>query len=201
MSTMGKVKNHLLTIPIGQPFVSGSFFRHGNRAAVDQALSRLTKRGAVVRIAQGLYCKPKFSPIVGTIMPTDLELAKAVVEGEGAKLAVPGAVWALKFRLTTQVMMSTTFLTDGATRHVRLGKAVMTIMHASPRTMRLASTQPGRAILALEWLGEPAAPLEAIGKIRSALSGSEFCEFVEEAQAKGGWIAKAASAFQGLEVN
>jgi len=195
VSTMGNVKNHLLTIPTGRPFVSATFFRHGNRAAVDQAFSRLARSGEVVRIAQGLYLKPKFSPIVGTIMPTDLEIAKAVVEAEGAKLAVPGAVWALKFRLTTQVMMSTTFLTDGSTRHVHLGKAVMTILHASPRTMRLAGDQPGRALLALEWLGEPAAPLEAIGRIRSALSDAEFGEFLAEAEARGGWIANATKAF------
>lgn len=191
MSTMGNIKNHLLTIPVGRPFVSGSFFRHGNRAAVDQAFSRLTKGGEVVRIAQGLYLKPKYSPVVGTIMPTDLEIAKAVVEAEGAKLAVPAAVWALKFRLTTQMMMTTTFLTDGSTRHVRLGNAVLTILHAPPRTMRLAATQPGRALLALEWLGEPAVPAEAIGKIRSALSQAEFCEFMVEAETTGGWVAKA----------
>ena len=195
MSTMGEVKNHLMAIPIGRPFASGAFLRHGNRPAVDQAFSRLTKSGELVRLAQGLYLKPKFSPIVGPIMPTDLEIAKAVVEVEDAKLALPGAVWALKFRLTTQVMVNSTFLTDGSTHHVRLGKAVLTIRHAPPRTMRLASNPPGRAILALEWLGEPEAPREAIGKIRSALSGAEFTEFVAEAQLKGGWIAKAAQAF------
>jgi len=194
MSTMGNLKIHLSTIPAGRPFASAGFLRHGNRAAVDQALSRLARNGEVVRIAQGLYLKPKFSPIVGTIMPTDLEIAKAVVAAEGARLAVPGAVWALKFRLTTQVMMSTTFLTDGSTRHVRLGNAVLTIQHAPPRTMRLASTQAGRAMLALEWLGEPAAPVEAIGRIRSALSEAEFSEFLAEAEAAGGWIARAAKA-------
>ena len=194
MSTMGNVKTHISTIPNGRPFVSAAFSRHGNRAAVDQAFCRLVRSGEVVRIAQGLYLKPKVSPIVGTIMPTDLEIAKAVMEAEGATVAVPGAVWALKFRLTTQVPMTTTFLTDGSTRHVRLGKAVMTILHAPPRTMRLASTQPGRAMLALAWLGEPAAPVEAIRKIRSALDETDFIDFLGEAEATGGWIAKAAKA-------
>lgn len=195
MSIMGDVKSHLSSIPVGRPFVSASFLRHGNRAAVDQAFSRLAKSGEIFRLAQGVYLKPKFSPIVGPIMPTDDEIAQAIVEAEEAKLAIPGAVWALRFRLTTQVMMSTIYLTDGPTRHVRLGKAVLTIQHAPPRTMRLSGTQAGRAMLALEWLGEPSAPKEAIGKIRSALSAAEFVAFLAEAEAAGGWIDKAAKAF------
>lgn len=195
MSTMGDIRNHLSAIPTGRPFASAAFRRYGNRAAIDQAFSRLTKSGEVVRLAQGLYLQPRISPIVGPIMPTDVEIAKAVVEPEGATIAIPGAVWALKFRLTTQMMLKTIFLTDGSTRHVRLGNAVLTIQHAPPRTMRLAGTQPGRAMLALEWLGEPASPMEAIGRIRSVLSDSEFDEFLAEAQAAGGWIPKAAKAF------
>lgn len=190
MTTMEKVKNHLLEIPAGRPFPSGAFFRHGSRCAVDQALCRLAKKGDIQRLAQGLYLKPKHSAVLGNLMPTDLEIAKAAVETEGARLAVPGAVWALKFGLTTQVMMQTTFLTDGPTRHVHLGQAVLTLRHAAPRTMRLAGTPAGRAILALEWLGEPACPGEAIGKIRKALTETEFQEFRLEVETRGGWIAE-----------
>ena len=199
MSTMGKVKNQLMAFPAGRPFASRLFLRHGNRAAVDQSLSRLAKGGEIFRVAQGIYIKPKRSALLGTLMPSELEVARAVVEPEGAKLAIPGAVWALKFRLTTQMMMNATFLTDGPTRHVRMGKAVLTLLHASPKVMRRSGAPAGRAILALEWLGEPAAPLEAIGKVRAALTASEFLEFMTEANAAGGWIAQATREFLAQE--
>jgi hypothetical protein len=195
MSTMGEVKSQLMKIPIGRPFASGMFRRYGNRAAVDQSLCRLARDGEILRVSQGIYIKPKRSAVVGIIMPSELDVARAVVEGEEASLGLPGAVWALKFGLTTQVMLQTTFLSDGPTRHVRMGKAVLTILHAPPRVMRLAGTPAGRAILALEWLDEPADPTAAIAKVWNQLSESERLEFMCEAEARGGWVAKVARQF------
>jgi hypothetical protein len=143
-------------------------------------------------VARGIYVKPRVSNILGVVHPGAYEVALAVTEAEGSKLAAHGAAWALKFGLTTQVMTSPTYLTDGSTRRIRHGKSVIILHHASPREMRHASTTPGRAILALQWLGEPASVDEVLDVVRRKLSKSEFAEFLEEASALGGWIAKAA---------
>ncbi len=195
MTVTKTIHEHISRIPTGRPFLSASLVRHGSRAAVDQALSRLEKAKEILRVARGVYVKPRVSGLLGPVPPGALEVAQAVAEAEGAKVAFHGATWALKFGLTTQVMTSSTFLTDGRTRRLHLGKALLTLRHASPREMRLAERPGGRAILALRWLNEPASPEWAMEKLRTALSLSEWQEFQAEAAVEGGWIARAAKGF------
>jgi hypothetical protein len=43
------------TLPEGEPITAKALLHLGNRAAVDQVLARLVRRGALMRAAQGLY--------------------------------------------------------------------------------------------------------------------------------------------------
>jgi hypothetical protein len=151
----------------------------------------LARSGEILRVARGVYVRPRVSKLLGAVRPGPFEVAQAVAEAEGARLAVHGAVWALKLGLTTHVMSSPTYLTDGSTRRIRLGKSVITLRHASPREMRLSATSAGRALLALEWLGEPENPGGTLETIRRGLAETEYSEFIEEVRRTRGWIAKA----------
>lgn len=192
-----RVRGHLAGIPLGQPFTSAHLRHLGHRAAMNRALSRLTQAGDLVRVARGVYVNPRRSKILGAVLPGALEVAQAVAESRGVRIAYHGEAWALRFGLTTQVMVSPTYLTDGPTRRIRLGKSLVTLRHASSRLMRLAESQAGRAILALEWLGEPASPETAMGKVWAALSESEWGEFLTEADLAGGWVARFAKVWSG----
>ena len=196
MTVTQTIREHISRIPAGRPFLSASLVRYGSRAAVDQVLSRLEKAKVILRVARGVYVRPRLSTILGPVHPGVFEVAQAVAEAEGAQVAIHGAAWALKFGLTTQVMTSSTFLTNGRTRRLHVGKALLTLRHASPLEMRLAESPSGRAILALRWLNEPASPQWAMEKLRAALSSSEWGEFQAEAATEGGWIAKAVKEFQ-----
>ena len=196
MTATKSIREYLNAIPIGRPFATGSLVRFGTRAAVDQALSRLEKDQEILRVARGIYVKPRLNSILGRIRPGIFEVAQAITEAEGAKLAIHGAAWALKFGLTTQVMTSSTYLTDGRDRRLHVGKALLTLRHASPLEMRLAEKPSGRAILALRWLNEPASPRLAMEKLWAALPPNEWEEFRVEALAEGGWIAKAIKGFK-----
>ena len=43
------------------------FLDLGSREAIDQALHRLTRAGAIRRIARGLYDKPAFNKLTGAV--------------------------------------------------------------------------------------------------------------------------------------
>ncbi|WP_164834226.1 DUF6088 family protein, partial [Sinorhizobium meliloti] len=45
-------------MPEGSPLSAKSLLHLGNRAAVDQALSRLTERGELIRAGRGIYMRP-----------------------------------------------------------------------------------------------------------------------------------------------
>jgi hypothetical protein len=58
MSTMKKVREALLTVPVEQWIPVSFFLPLGPRHQVDQALSDLTKFGEIVRVGRGMYTRP-----------------------------------------------------------------------------------------------------------------------------------------------
>ena len=198
---MEAIRSGVEAMPEGRPFATGSFLGFGNRAAVDKSLQRLVGAGEIMRVARGVYVRPRVSPHVGKVKPQPQEVAQAVAEAMGAAIAPHGATWALALGLTQQEAIRPTFLTNGSTRHVRSGKLTITLQRATPKRMRLAGFRSGGAVLALEWLGCHAEVSVTLGRIRESLGEAEFGRFMEEAKGFGGWIAKAASLFNGKRRN
>jgi hypothetical protein len=58
----------------------------GNRAAVDQALSRLTKAGKIRRISRGVYDVPRHHPTLGPLSPDPDAVARAIADQSGYRL-------------------------------------------------------------------------------------------------------------------
>ncbi len=59
----------------GGVFTPSDFLNVAGRAAVDQALSRLVKNGALRRLTRGLYDYPKLHPKLGRLSPTPDDIA------------------------------------------------------------------------------------------------------------------------------
>jgi hypothetical protein len=53
-----QILSHATGLPEGAPVSAKSLLHLGNRAAVDQALSRLTERGQLIRAGRGVYLRP-----------------------------------------------------------------------------------------------------------------------------------------------
>src|SRR5665213_3987320 len=58
----------------------------GNRAAVDQSLSRLAKAGTIRRISRGVYDFPKTHPTFGALSPDPDAIAKSIAAQAGYRL-------------------------------------------------------------------------------------------------------------------
>jgi len=193
---MESIRNRVESLSVGRPFATGSLLRLGGRAAVDKALQRMAADGAIMRVARGIYVRPRLSLYAGKVRPQPQEVAQAAAEAMGATIAQHGATWALALGLTQQVALNPTFLTDGSTRHLRAGRLAITLRHATPKRIRLAGFRAGGAVLALEWLGRHEDASATFAQIREALGEADFALFMVEAKGFGGWIAKAAYAFE-----
>ena len=53
-----RIVEHTCSLPEARPICAGALLHLGNRAAVDQALSRLARSGRLMRICQGVYMRP-----------------------------------------------------------------------------------------------------------------------------------------------
>ncbi len=137
----------------GSVFTPADFLDLGSRAAVDQALSRLTKNGRLRRLVRGLYDYPQIHSQLGPLAPALDAVAKAFARETGSSLQVAGAQAANALGLSTQVPARSVYLTDGPSRRVVLGKRIVDMRHASPKHLVAAGSMAGTVVQALRHLG------------------------------------------------
>ncbi|MFU0505328.1 DUF6088 family protein [Pseudaminobacter sp. NGMCC 1.201702] len=137
----------------GGVFTPSDFLDVGGRAAVDQALSRLAKSGKLRRLARGLYDFPKVHPQLGPLAPTPDDVAQALARETGSQVQIAGARAANALGLSAQVPAKSTYLTDGPSRRVVLGKRVVDLRHASPKHLIAPGSAVGTVVQALRHLG------------------------------------------------
>jgi len=191
MTTAETIRTQIENIPIGEPFTSTRLRLLGQRAAVDQTLSRLVKKGEITRIARGVFVRPKTSKYVGQVMPEPAKVAQAIASAHGETLQVHGAEAARLLGLTTQMPMQSMFYTSGPGRKMKIGNLHLVFKHAPPRKLALAGQSSGLALTALWYLGKAQVTPRVIENIRQKLSPQAFQQLKTEARSMPGWMADA----------
>jgi uncharacterized protein DUF6088 len=138
----------------GWVFTPRQFVQLGTRAAVDQALSRLHRRGHIRRLTRGIYQFPKIHPNIGVLSPSPEAIAKAVAERTGSRIMVSGAKAANLLGLSTQVPAQNLYLTEGPSRTVRIGNQTVSLKHVASSKMIGAGTEAEIVIQAVRSLGQ-----------------------------------------------
>src|SRR3546814_17610590 len=77
-----QILRHATGLPEGVPLSAKGLLHLGNRAAVDQALSRLTERGQLIRAGRGVYLRPIVSRF-GTRTPSVEQAVEALATPKG----------------------------------------------------------------------------------------------------------------------
>ena len=137
----------------GSVFTPSDFLTVAARSSVDQALSRLVKGGQLRRLARGLSDFPKLHPKLGALSPAPDDVAHALARETGSQVQISGARAANALGLSTQVPAQSTYLTDGPSRRVVLGKRVVDLRHASPKHLIAPGSPAGTVVQALRHVG------------------------------------------------
>ncbi|MBL4951764.1 type IV toxin-antitoxin system AbiEi family antitoxin domain-containing protein, partial [Neobacillus sp. YIM B02564] len=83
MQTLAKqVLEHAAGLPEGTPLVTKELLHLGNRAAVDQVLSRLVQRGTLLRAGRGIYVLPVESRF-GSRAPSASKMVEGLAHQRG----------------------------------------------------------------------------------------------------------------------
>src|SRR5574337_480786 len=125
-------------LPEGTPVAAKSLLHLGNRAAVDQTLSRLAERGRLIRAGRGVYLHPVTGRF-GTRSPSIEQAVEALATQRGEIIVPNGAAAANALGLTTQVPVRSVYLTSGRSRTMSLGKQIVELRHAPRWQLTLAS--------------------------------------------------------------
>lgn len=175
-------------LPEGVPVSAKALLHLGNRAAVDQALSRLAERGQLIRAGRGMYLCHIESRF-GTRAPSVEQTVEALATQRGEVIVSAGAAAANALGLTTQVPVRSVYLTSGRSRTMNLGKQVVELRHAPHWQLILGNRPAGEAVRALAWLG-PEKAESALETLKRKMPPSAFGELVAAAPQLPTWLAR-----------
>ena len=151
MSTAMKVCERVGRIRKGVPFSIDGFYALGTRMAVQKAMSRMVKKGKIVRVCKGIYVRPKTLASVPSITVTASpeQIAKKWAQRRGFKLVSQGLEAAYKLGFQTQAPVKTVFWSNGPTREFKIGYASVLIRHVSDKKLQWAGKPEGMLLRAM----------------------------------------------------
>lgn len=188
MTTAKAIRHAIEALPEGKAFPSKDLLPLGTRAAVDQVLYRMAKEKHILRVAPGIYVRPKWNKYVkGPVMPGPNEVAELVAKARGTKIGPTGAAAANIFGLSTQVPVRAVYATTGRTGEVKSGMSTIYFQHVAPRKMQYAGTPVGAAIAALRYLGKDQVTPKVIETLERALTPEDFQTLRRATTALPGW--------------
>ncbi len=148
-----KIEKSIKSKPKGSLVMPGDYLSYGSSDAVRKALDRLQDRKVLVRVAQGIYVRPKISKLIGLLIPTAEEVAEAIAKRDRIRTVPTGSFALNALGLSTQVPMNIVLLTDGSAREIRVGKRKIKFKKTTPKNL-LAKGKISRLVIqALKEIG------------------------------------------------
>jgi hypothetical protein len=172
----------------GSVVVPADFLDIGSRQAVDLALHRLAKKGAIRHLTRGVYDLPKQHPVLGTLAPSADAIAQALAGRDRTRLQPAGAYAANALGLSDQVPAKAVFLTDGPSRTVKIGPMTIQLRRTTPRNMAAAGRLSGLVIQAFRELGKEHVTPERVEHLKRTLKASQRRELLRDLKLAPAWM-------------
>ncbi|WP_273215005.1 DUF6088 family protein [Runella zeae] len=152
-SSERQIEKSIKSRPKGTLVFPDDFTHYGSSEAVRKALDRLEDKKSLIRVAQGIYVRPKESKLIGVVLPSAEEVAEAIAKRDKIR-TVPSGAYALNaLGLSTQVPMKIVLLTDGSPREIKVGKRTIKFKKTTPKNL-LAKGKISRLVIqALKEIG------------------------------------------------
>ncbi len=191
-SLPSQIMSYAAESPEGTLLCPSALLHLGSRDAVDQALSRLARKGDLMRVCQGVYVRPTQTRF-GLRAPSMDKVLSSLSALWGETIVPCGGMAANALGLTNQVPIRSVYLTSGPNRKLQLGGLAVELRHA-PRWQLTAPHRPaGEAVRALAWLG-PREVEEGLETVRSKLSAEDLRELAASRAVMPAWMAEPVSA-------
>ena len=187
-----RIMEHAQSRPEATPLCPAALLHLGNRAAVDQALSRLARSGHLMRLCQGVYMRP-IETRFGLRAPRFEKAIAALSQMWGETIVPCGGAAANCLRLTAQNPVRMVYLTSGPNRRLHFGVSVVELRHAPRWQLAAPHTRAGEVIRALAWLG-PEEVEDGLDAVLPTLSREEREELAAARAVMPRWMAEPVSA-------
>ena len=170
---MESIENKILKLvkrkPSGKILFAEDFIDIADTKRINKALERLHNEQHLLRVAKGIYTRPKEDPIIGKIKPTVEQVAQAIAKRDKARIVPTGAQALYQLGLTNQVPINVVYYTDASDRSIRIGKRKITFKKGAAKNVAYKGKISSLAIQALKSLGKEQVKPEEIKMIQNRL--------------------------------
>ncbi len=136
---------------------------------VGGTLAELTNDGILVKLAQGIYAKPRKSRF-GNVLPSIDKIVQAIAGRDNAQI-IPSGITALNILgLSTQVQMNYTYLTTGSERLIKLTNQRVMLKRGVPKNFCYGTRLIALLVQALKALKQENVGQEELQTIRELIS-------------------------------
>ena len=186
-----RIMQHARSLAEATPVCAGALLHFGNRAAVDQALSRLARSGNLLRVCQGVYMRPVETRF-GSCAPSVSKAVSALADLWGETIVPSGGAAAHVLGLTAQMPVRSVYLTSGPSRRLQFGSLAVELRHAPRWQLVAPNRRAGEVIRAMAWLG-PEEMLKGLETVLPGLSPQEMGELADARATMPHWMAEQVS--------
>ncbi|CCQ09645.1 hypothetical protein PALB_4930 [Pseudoalteromonas luteoviolacea B = ATCC 29581] len=175
MSVSALVANRVSRMKRGTPFSIEGFYSLGSTTSVQKAMSRLAKEKVIVRVAKGIYSRPKPLKSIPSIKITAKaeEIAKTWARTHHYKIVPQGLEAAYRLGLQTQAPMKSVYWTTGPSREFRVGNEVVQVHHTTKSKLQWENKPEGAVFRSLLTLSPEHTPESLIKNAFKRLQLSE----------------------------
>lgn len=135
-----------------------------------------------------MYDVPRKHALLGTLWPSIDHVADAVARKDGLRLQPTGVYAANLLGLSEQVPAQVVYLTDGATRIVKVGPTQIVFKRTTPRHMAAAGRLSGLLIQGFRSMGEKHVKPQHIERLRSRIPAEERAKILADLALAPVWM-------------
>lgn len=193
-STAKKIETAIGSAAEGKIIFSSDYAEMGTPEAIKKSLIRLCERNIIVRLAHGIYYKPKFDKELGLgmLLPSLDDIAQAIAKRDHSRIVPTGDYALNSLGLSTQVPANVVYLTDGSPRRVSVGKGHgIVFKHTSElKALSFRSDLMMRIVAAMRTLGEGKITNEQRLILKKHINNVSVEDFNEDIKLAPAWVRK-----------
>ena len=189
-SVEGQIEKSIKSKPKGSLVLPDDYLAIGSSEAIRKALDRLEDKGVIIRVAHGIYVRPRISTLIGPLTPSAEEVAEAIAKRDRIRTVPTGSYALNALGLSTQVPMNIVLLTDGSPREIKIGKRTIKFKKTTPKNL-LAKGKISRLVIqALKEIGNGKVTAEEEQKILDLLKKEDEKDLKHDIALVPVWIQK-----------
>lgn len=169
-------------------FFAEDFLEIGSLASINKALSRLSKKNLIIRLAHGIYLNPEVDEILGVLYPTLDEIAQIIAKRDRSRIIPTGDLAMNILGLTTQIPMNVVYLTDGSPRSIKVGKRSIKFKKTAPKNLSLQGEISCLVIQAIKKIGKDKITEAEIKKIHDVLKKEKPINISHDMKLSPAWV-------------